>query len=160
MGIQGSYNYTDQLLSQGESHHDKLTKDAFLGAAVISLAHWAGNRKRKKLGLPPEPMNQALGVGTAVAWGYVFWWVPFLIYMLLAIALGMHLLAFLLTAGIFIGAFILWKKHRNKRYAAYYTARAMRQTQQPANTHAAGSNEWVAQTAQRVRQNINGHQGS
>jgi hypothetical protein len=161
MSFNQSFDYVEQLQAQGQSaaKHGRFQGDVLLGAGVVGFSHWLGNRKRKKLGLPQEPMSNVIGVPMAIGLGYVFWWLPFLVYMVLAtFVIHIHLLALIVTVGIFIFAWHQWKKHRARKYQAYYTAKAARAwpeaVQKPANLHAPGSEEWLASAGERMRKNI------
>lgn len=156
MSFNQSYDYVTQLQEQGQqqARHGRINGDILTGATVIGLSHWLGNRRRQKMGLPQEPMSNVIGVPMAIGLGYVFWWVPFLIYMVLATyVIHIHLIAFLITVGIFVWAWRMWKRRQNKKYAAYYTARAAKPLPKP-NDHAPASDEWLAETGARIRKNL------
>jgi hypothetical protein len=158
MGINDSYGYAEQLQANASAHKGSgLKGDALLGMGVVGFTHWRGNRRRKKMGLPQEPLSRSLRIGMGLGLGWVFWWVPFVVYMLLDVVfLHLHILSFGATVLLFAGAFILYKRHHAKKYAAYYAAKAQ-QPAKPVNLHAPGSSDWLAETGNRVRNNLSGH---
>ena len=163
MSIRQSYGYTEQLQAHANAHRGTgLKADILTGASVVTVAHWLGNRRRKKVGLPQEPMSNVVGVPIAAGLGYVFWWLPFAIYMILDVAVfHLHWISFFLTVGLFVGGFMLWKKHRAKKYEAYNAAQDAKawetaaRKSETANDHAPGSSEWLAEAGQRMRRNLN-----
>jgi apolipoprotein N-acyltransferase len=146
--IRNSMNYVQNMQASGAkaAQHGRHVGDALTVLVGAGLAHHLGNRNRKKQGLPPEPMNETVGMGMGFGLGWVFWWVPFAIYMILAVVLGLHLVALVLTVAIFVGLWVLYKKHHAKKYAIYYATKR----REPVQAHAFGSDEWFTNAKKRM----------
>jgi hypothetical protein len=156
--IDNSVNYVTGLQESGHqaAKHGALQGDFLLGTAVIGGTHWYKNRQRTKLGMPAQPMNKWAGAGIAYGLGWVFWWLPFLVYMLLEVfVFHSVILAVIGTGVLFIGAWVLYKRHRARKYAAYYAAKPMKITKAE-DYNAPLSDEWLSSTGDRLRKNLHG----
>lgn len=157
MGIQDSYDYANQLNEQAEHVGGRGKGIAIDAIAGVGLAHWWGNHKRKKLGLAPQPMSNKLAVPMAFGLGWLLWWVPVGLMVVIAAAFHNLLIGALITAAIMYLGWKMWKNYRIKKYAQYYKEQAPKvwaNVGKEPNLHAPGSDEWLSTAGERMRKNV------
>jgi hypothetical protein len=156
MGTWAGYQVKQSMdyVSQPAVHKSHHSGDVLTVVGLVGLSHWWTNKKRKAMGLEPEPMNKYVGWGMGFGIGWIFWWVPFAVYIALDYALfHIHILAFLATVGVFIGAWKLYRHRYAKKYSKYYETKAVQLKVEP-EPHAPASDEWLAQAGERMRKNV------